>query len=138
VLLWDMRRLVLHISYFIDQTFQNCTRVSADILGTVFLYTDYTIPVEAVRAETERLVKTSPLWDGKVCGLQVTDSRPDVLELRLLVSASDAGKAWDLRCWLREEIVKFVQRDYPAALPKTRAVIGGMLPQGETGKQENG
>ncbi len=128
VRIWDLRRLVLPITYFIEQPFQNWTRVSADILGTVFLYTDYTIPVEAVRTETERLVKTSPLWDGKVCGLQVTDSRPDVLELRLLVSAADAGKAWDLRCWLREKIVEFVQRDYPAALPKTRAVVGGVLP----------
>jgi small-conductance mechanosensitive channel len=121
VRIWDLRRLVVPITYFIETPFQNWTRVSADILGTVFLYTDYTIPVEAVRAETERLVKSSPLWDGKVCGLQVTDSKPDTLELRLLVSAADASKAWDLRCWLREKIVEFVQREYPASLPRVRA-----------------
>lgn len=121
--IWDLRRLVVPITYFIEKPFQNWTRESSDILGTVFLYMDYTIPVEAVRQELFRLVKTSDLWDGKVCGLQVTDCKPDVLELRLLVSAADSGKAWDLRCLLREQMVAFIQAHYPASLPRVRAEI---------------
>jgi small-conductance mechanosensitive channel len=123
VRVWDLRRLVVPITYFIEKPFQNWTRESSDILGTVFLYTDYTIPVEAVRQELYRLVKMSDLWDGKVCGLQVTDCKANVLELRLLISASDSSKAWDLRCLLREKIVAFIQENYPGSLPRVRAGI---------------
>lgn len=125
VKIWDLRRLVVPITYFIEKPFQNWTRVSADILGTVFLYVDYSIPVEAVREELQRLVKGNELWDGKVCGLQVTDSKPDVLELRMLVSASSSPQAWDLRCELREKLVEFVQKNYPHCLPKVRAELNG-------------
>lgn len=125
VRIWDLRRLVVPITYFIERPFQNWTRVSADILGTVILYTDYTIPVEDVRQELHRVVETSELWDGKVCGLQVTDCKPDVLELRLLISASDSGKAWNLRCLLREKMVAFIQERYPASLPRVRAELEG-------------
>ncbi len=120
---WDLRCLILPIAYFIEKPFQNWTRKSSDILGTVFLYTDYTVPIEAVRQELLRLVKTSGLWDGKVCGLQVTDCKPNVMELRLLISASDSSKAWDLRCLLREKIVAFIQENYPASLPRVRVEI---------------
>jgi len=123
VRIWDLRRLVVPITYFIEKPFQNWTRISADILGTVFIYTDYTVPVDAVRQELHRIVKTSELWDGKVCGLQVTDCRPNVLELRLLISASDSGRAWDLRCLLREQIVTFIQKNYPDSLPRVRAQL---------------
>lgn len=128
VRIWDLRRLVLPISYFIEKPFQNWTRTSADILGTVFLYTDYTVPLEAIRQEMERFVKASPDWDQKVCGLQVTDSKSDVLELRLLVSAKDASTAWNLRCALREAMVTFIQKNHPESLPRTRAQL---LPQGK-------
>ncbi len=123
VRIWDLRRLVVPITYFIETPFQNWTRVSADILGTVFLYTDYTVPVEEIRQELLKQVKTTDLWDGKVCGLQVTDSKPETLELRLLVSAKDASQAWDLRCLLRERMIAFIQREYPAALPRVRAEL---------------
>jgi len=123
VRIWDLRRLVLPITYFIEKPFQNWTRVTADILGTVYLYTDYTIPVEAVRSELERIVKDSPEWDGKACGLQVTNSTDRSLELRALVSAADASVAWNLRCKVREKLVEFIQKNYPEALPKTRAEI---------------
>lgn len=128
VRIWDLRRLVVPITYFIERPFQNWTRKSSDILGTVVVYADYTVPVEAVREELLRLVKTSDLWDGKVCGLQVTDCKPNVLELRLLVSASDSSKAWDLRCLLREKIVAFIQENYPASLPRVRAEIDHLAP----------
>lgn len=121
--IWDQRRLVLPITYFIETPFENWTRESADILGTVFLYTDYTVSIEAVRAELDRLLETTDLWDGKVAGVQVTDCRPEVLEVRLLVSASDSGRAWDLRCYLREKMVDYLQRAYPDSLPRLRAEV---------------
>ena len=123
VRIWDLRRLVLPITYFIERPFQNWTRVTADILGTVYLYTDYTVPVEAVRKELERIVKDEKDWDGKVVGLQVTNSTERSLELRALVSAADASAAWTLRCKVREKLVEFIQKNYPEALPRTRAEI---------------
>ncbi|MDT8389875.1 MAG: mechanosensitive ion channel [Lentisphaeria bacterium] len=127
VRIWDLRRLVLPISYFIEKPFQNWTRTSADILGSVFIYTDYTVPVDAIRKETERFVSQSKDWDKQVCVVQVTDSKPAVLELRLLVSAKDASTAWNLRCALREAIIDFIQKNYPESLPRTRAEVSGAL-----------
>lgn len=121
VRIWDLRRLVVPINYFIDKPFQNWTRSSSEILGTVFLYVDYGIPVERIRHELERLVRTTPLWDGKVCGVQVTECREHVLELRMLVSAASAGEAWDLRCLLREAMVAYIKREFPESLPRFRA-----------------
>jgi small-conductance mechanosensitive channel len=123
VRIWDLRRLVLPIDYFIEKPFQNWTRVSADILGTVFLYVDYTVPVDAIRTELERIVQGSTDWDGQVCGVQVTATSPQGIEVRALVSATDASKAWNLRCEVREKLVSFLQREYPAALPKLRGEL---------------
>jgi small-conductance mechanosensitive channel len=123
VRIWDLRRLVLPITYFIEKPFQNWTRVTADILGTVFVYVDYTVPAQAVRDELQRILKSSTLWDGKVCGLQVTNTTEHTVELRALMSAADASKAWDLRCEVREKLVNFIQSNYPDGLPKVRAEI---------------
>lgn len=121
VRIWDLRRLVVPINYFIENTFQNWTRTSADLLGTVFLYVDYSVPVDAVRKELRRLVEDNPLWDGKVCGLQVTNATESTVELRCLASSADASKSWDLRCQLREQLIAFVRESYPSALPRVRA-----------------
>jgi small-conductance mechanosensitive channel len=123
VKIWDERRLVLPLDYFIEKPFQNWTRTSSQLLGTVFLYADYTIPVEAVRAELARIVAATPRWDQRVCVLQVTDVKERTLELRALVSAADASTAFDLRCEVREKLVAFVQQHYPECLPKTRTVV---------------
>ena len=117
--LWDWRRLIVPLNYFIEQPFQNWTRTSADILGTVFLYTDYAVPLDALRAELTRLLQASKYWDGKVNVLQVTDAREHTLQLRALASAADASLAWDLRCEIREKLVAFIQRNYPESLPTT-------------------
>jgi len=106
VWIWDLRRLVLPLSYFIEHPFQNWTRSSADLLGSVFLYVDYTVPVEEVRAELSRIVKSTNLWKGKVCALQVSDAKEGTLQLRALVDAHDSGAAWDLRCYVREKLVR--------------------------------
>jgi small-conductance mechanosensitive channel len=123
VKVWDLRRLVVPINYFIEQPFQNWTRRSADILATVFLYVDYTIPVDALRGELTRILGASRYWDGKVNVLQVTDAKEHTLEIRALASAADASLAWDLRCEIREQLVAFVQRRHPESLPRVRAAF---------------
>jgi small-conductance mechanosensitive channel len=123
VCIWDLRRLVVPITYFIDKPFQNWTRTSADILGTVFLQVDYNVPVEAVREELTRVLEASPHWDRKVNVLQVTDAKERTLELRALASSSDASKSWDLRCEMREKLVAFIQKNYPGSLPRLRTTF---------------
>ncbi len=123
VRIWDLRRLILPITYFIEKPFQNWTRVTSDILGTVFIYTDYTIPVESIRSELERILRDSPLWDSKVWNLQVTNTTEKGIELRALMSASNASRAWTLRCEVREKLLQFIQKNYPKNLPKFRAEI---------------
>ncbi len=121
VKIWDLRRLVVPITYFIEKPFQNWTRHTADLLGTVYIYVDYTVPVEAVRTELQKILKDSELWDGKVCVLQVTNTSEHTLELRALMSAQDASTAWSLRCHVREKLVEFIQKNFPESLPKLRA-----------------
>jgi small-conductance mechanosensitive channel len=133
VCIWDLRRLVLPITYFIEQPFQNWTRASADILGSVFLYVDYTVPLAPLRREFERIVEASPHWDGKVKVLQVTDAREHTLELRALASAPDASSAWNLRCEVRERLVEFLQRHHPEALPRLRADLRAVPAAGSAG-----
>jgi small-conductance mechanosensitive channel len=128
VRIWDLRRLIVPIGYFIEQPFQNWTRASAEILGTVFLYMDYTIPVDALRAELSRILRASRLWDGKVDALQVTDAKEHTVEIRALASAADASRAWDLRCEIREQLIRFVQERYPESLPRFRASLHEMKP----------
>ena len=121
VKIWDLRRLVVPITYFIEKPFQNWTRVTADLLGTVYIYVDYTVPVEVVRAELQNILKDCQLWDGKVCVLQVTNTSEHTLKLRALMSAQDASTAWSLRCHVREKLVDFIQKKFPDSLPKLRA-----------------
>jgi small-conductance mechanosensitive channel len=123
VKIWDLRRLVLPITYFIERPFQNWTRTSADLLGTVFLYLDYNVPMNALRAELTRILKASPLWDKKVSVLQITDTKERTIEVRALVSAKDAGAAFDLRCEVREKLIEFLQRHHPHSLPRVRASL---------------
>ena len=120
VKIWDVRRLVVPLSYFIEQPFQNWTRKTGDIMGTAFLYVDYAVPVEPLRAELTRIVSQSPLWDGKVCGLQVTNLSERTMELRCLVSSAGSAENFDLRCEVREKMIEFLRINYPHALPMLR------------------
>lgn len=120
---WDLRRWILPLTYFIQHPFQNWTRQTADLLGYVYLYVDYTAPIEELRKEFTRLVHASARWDHKVCVLQVTDASAQTIQLRALMSARDAGTAWDLRCEIRENLIEFIQRNYPQCLPRTRAEL---------------
>lgn len=119
--LWDWRRMVVPLSYFIEKPFQNWTRETSALIGSVFLYVDYTVPVEKVREKLMEVARASPLWDGRVVVLQVSDATKDhAVELRALLSARSAPAAWDLRCEVREKLIAFLQEEYPGALPRTR------------------
>ena len=124
VKIWDLRRLIVPITYFIEKPFQNWTRTSADILGTVYIYVDYTVPVDAIRDHLQHLLEISQHWDRKVCVLQVTDTSEKTIELRALMSASDASSAWTLRCDIREGLLAFITKNYPQAFPISRVELG--------------
>ncbi|HEV2423822.1 MAG TPA: mechanosensitive ion channel domain-containing protein [Terriglobia bacterium] len=127
---WDLRRLVVPLSYFIENGFQNWTRRTADLLAYVYLYLDYTAPIEELRKEFRRIVEASANWDRKVCVLQVTDTSERTIQVRALTSASDSSQAWDLRCEVREKLITFLQRNYPDSLPKARALVRGLPENG--------
>jgi small-conductance mechanosensitive channel len=127
VRLWDLRRLILPINYFLEKPFENWTRTSAELLGTVYLYTDYTVPVDDIRQELQRILASrSDLWDGKVGSLQVTDAREQTVQIRALMSARNSSNMFDLRCFVREKLVEFVQKNYPDNLPKIRAELSNL------------
>jgi small-conductance mechanosensitive channel len=120
VRLWDWRRMVLPLSYFIQHPFQNWTRESSALIGTVMIYVDFAAPVGAMRAKLEEIVRGSKLWDGQVVNLAVTDLRERVMEVRCLVSAHNASQAFDLRCEVREKMLAFLGAEHPEALPRER------------------
>jgi len=124
--IWDERRLILPINYFIQKPFQNWTRTSADILGTVFLYMDHTVPIDAIREEFERLIVKSNLWDKRVKVVQVTDVREHTIEIRVLMSSSTSSNAFDLRCYIRENLITFIQKNFPGSLPRSRNEISNL------------
>ncbi|MGV3493339.1 MAG: mechanosensitive ion channel family protein [Ramlibacter sp.] len=120
--IWDERRLIIPLQWFIENPFQNWTRTGSEILGTVFLYLDYATPIEAVRAEAKRIVEAAPEWDRRVFAVQVTEFSERAMQVRVLVSARNSGKAFDLRCRVREELVAFLAREYPQSLPLVRSI----------------
>ncbi|QLG45173.1 mechanosensitive ion channel family protein [Costertonia aggregata] len=123
VKIWDKRRLIVPTPYFIEKPFQNWTKTSSDILGTVFLYTDYHVPFDAIRKELTKILESTDLWDGEVNNIQVTDNKAGHVEVRALMSAKDASTAWDLRVMVREKLIAFLQENYPESLPRTRVLI---------------
>ena len=136
--IWDLRRLVVPLTYFIEKPFQNWTRQSSDLLGTAFLHVDYSVPVAALREEFTRILEASPLWDRQVNSLQVTDMSPATMEIRCLASARNAGEQFDLRCVIREEMIEFIQRNYPEAFPRTRFAAIGAEPPSARNKEKEG
>lgn len=117
---WDWRRLVLPLNFFSDNSFVNWTFSTTDLIGSVFLYVDYTFPVAELRKKLNLLLKENPLWDKQVGELLVTKSDQNVIELRATFSAKNASDTWTLRCTIREELIKFIQENYPNSLPKLR------------------
>ena len=118
--IWDDRRLILPLSYFIEKPFQNWTRHSSQLLGSVFIYVDYGMPLAPLREETERIVKAAPEWDGRFFNMRVTDATERSMQVRVLCTAATSGLAFDLRCNVREGVIDFMQREYPQFLPRLR------------------
>ena len=128
VRIWDERRLVVPLQWFIEHPFQNWTRNQTAILGTVILWADYRMPVEPIRQEAERICRAAPEWNHVLCVTQVTDTTERAMQVRVLVSAGDAGACWDLRCRMREGLVDFIQREFPQFLPRQRTEVDGGAP----------
>ena len=123
VKLWDERRLVVPVSKFLEESFQNWTRSTSQILGSVLWYLDPTADVARLRTKLEEIVKADDRWDGRFFNLQVTDARPDSIEVRALVTARDAGTAFDLRCAVREALLAFIRSEMPEALARGRSIV---------------
>ena len=134
VKIWDERRLVVPLEWVIQKPFQNWTRTGSQLLGTVYLWLDYRLPLAPLRSELERVCKEAPEWDRRVSMIQVTDANERAVQVRALVSAGDASGAWDLRCRVREALLDFLQREYPEALPRVRAEFGQAEQRAESPK----
>jgi len=128
VRLWDLRRLIVPLTYFIEKPFQNWTRETSALIGSAFIYVDYRASVERIREKLQAIVKQSKNWNGNVMNLQVTDAKEATIELRCLMSANSASQAFDLRCEVREKLVDFLQNEHPEALPRRRTDVA-MLDQ---------
>jgi len=120
VKIWDLRRMIVPVTFFLEKSFQNWTRSTTNIVGTVFLYVDYTAPVPEIRQKLLEFLQGSKIWDKEVWCLQVTNATERVLELRAMMSAADAPASWDLRCEIREKLVDFLKETYPECLPRAR------------------
>lgn len=129
VRIWDLRRLVLPITYFTEKPFQNWTRNDAQILGSVFLYVDYSMPLDPLRKHFEKVLSETTLWDQQTQVLQVTDTNEKTMTLRLLMTAQNSPTAWDLRCYVRERMIEFIQQNYPQSLPHVRATLNNSADQ---------
>jgi small-conductance mechanosensitive channel len=120
---WDDRRLIVPLSYFIEKPFQDWTRTSSAILGSVMVYVDYTCEVATIRKALTEIVEKDPLWDGRFWNLQVTDAKERTLELRVLATSANASKSFDLRCAIREKLIAFIQESAPQWLPRERVAV---------------
>jgi small-conductance mechanosensitive channel len=115
--IWDLRRMVLPITYFIEKPFQNWTRNDSSLIGTAFFNLNYQTPVEKLREKLEEILQNTPLWDGKSWALQVTDTQAQFMVVRAIMSARNSSQAFDLRCLVREKIIEFIRDEYPESLP---------------------
>jgi small-conductance mechanosensitive channel len=126
--IWDDRRLILPLTYFVEKPFQNWTRSSAQLLGSVFVWVDYSFPIDEGRKALERIIEASPHWDRRFWNLQVTDATEKTMQLRVLATSADSSQSWDLRCEIREKLIAFIQEHHPRSLPMVRAQVVGEEP----------
>jgi small-conductance mechanosensitive channel len=132
--IWDDRRLVVPLSYFIEKPFQNWTRVSAQLLGSVFVWVDYSLPLDEARKALKEIIENHPLWDKRFWNLQVTDATEKTMQIRVLATSADSSKGWDLRCDIREKFIAYIQKNYPQSLPRLRAELDS--PETKSGSQK--
>lgn len=126
--IWDDRRLVVPLSYFIEKPFQNWTRASANLLGSIFVWVDYSLPLDETRLALKEIIESNPLWDQRFWNLQVTDASEKTMQLRVLATSADSSKSWDLRCAIREKLIAYIQKNHPQSLPQLRASFEKSLP----------
>ncbi|NTW56901.1 MAG: mechanosensitive ion channel [Chlorobiaceae bacterium] len=134
VRLWDQRRLIVPVAWFLEKPFQNWTRKSPELLGTVYLSIDYSVPIDDLRNELERIVSSTPLWDRRAVRLHVTGTTDRSVEVRALVSAANSADMWELRCHVREQLLEFIRERFPGGLPKVRMEMdrpGSFSPDGD-------
>lgn len=124
VRVWDLRRLIIPVSVFVSEPFENWTRNFADILEWVHLELDYRAPIPALREHFLSILHDSPKWDGAVSSLQVTGAGISTIQVRALMSARDSSSGWDLQCSVREQLIDFLQTEYPESLPRVRLEYG--------------
>jgi small-conductance mechanosensitive channel len=134
VKLWDLRRMIVPLTYFIEKPFQNWTREMTALVGSVMIYVDYAAPVGIIREKLNEILKQSDKWDGKTAALQVTDFKEGTMELRCLMSARSAAQTFDLRCEVREKLIAFLQKNHPEALPHSRQISFRDSPEPESAK----
>lgn len=123
VRVWDRRRLILPITYFVETPFQNWTRNESSIIGAVMLHLDYSVPVEQLREKAREIVEAEPLWDKQVFAVQITETLPTCAQVRVLVSSFDAPSTFDLRCNVREKVLAYIRDEFPDSLPRMRVDI---------------
>lgn len=124
VRLWDDRRLILPSTYFANNPFQNWTRHTSELLGSVELDVDWRVDTHAMRDQLDTILDCAgELWDGRVKVLQVTDAVAGVVRVRVLVTARDAPTLFDLRCHVREQLIAWLQRHDPDGLPRQRTEL---------------
>ena len=129
---WDLRRMIVPLDWFITHPFENWSRLTAELTGTVFIWVDYAMPIDPLREEFARLLRQSPKWDGKTETVLVTDPSDRAKEVRFLMSAANSTTLWDLRCSIREDLIAYIHEHYPQHLPRLRAQVN------ETGRDESG
>jgi small-conductance mechanosensitive channel len=134
--IWDQRRLVVPLTYFIEKPFANWTRTSSELIGIVMLFADYSLPVEEARLELKRLLETTDLWDRRASGLQVTDATEKTMQLRALMSASNGSRLWDLRCFIREGMIRYIHATHPESLPLVREATSVSMLNGNHAEAE--
>ena len=117
---WDERRLIVPVTKFMEDTFENWTRTGSAITGTAFFYLDPAADIPRLRERFEAIVKADPLWDGRALGLAVTDMKADAIEVRALITAANSGDSFDLRTHIREGLLAFIRDEMPEALPQGR------------------
>ena len=134
---WDERRLILPCTYFTSQPYENWTRQNARIMGTVYMDLDWRVPIAQVREKFAEILATTDLWDRRVSSVLVTGAEGGFVTVRFLVSSKDSDQQWALRCLVREEMVSWLQREHPEALPYTRVMLSapGSGPEAGSAKE---
>lgn len=127
---WDERRITMPVSYFTSKPFENWSRGTPQMTGIVFWHLDHSAPIEAMREKLRDILRECPAWDGRDYGLAVTDSTPNTLQVRALVTAKDSDDIWTVRVTVREQMIRWLCAEHPYALPRVNTADAALPPGG--------